>query len=67
MPVVKKAVVTYTCDRCGFSSTDPFARDGYARVSAYGGYLRTYWLCGTCTEELRTFLTPPRGNQGCLT
>jgi hypothetical protein len=66
MPITKKTVTTYICDRCGSRSEDPYAFMGNAtvRVSAgvkshngdIGGGNSEHWLCGTCLTDFLAFM-----------
>lgn len=66
MGVVKKTTTIYVCDRCGFQSENPYAREGNATMLVSAGYKSyngdigggeaSYWLCGTCLTDWQKFM-----------
>lgn len=61
MSVRTTTTTVYICDRCGFESTDEFARGAASSITeqfgmvaydgATGGATRNFWLCGRCAID----------------
>lgn len=66
MGVINTTIRTYICDRCEFSSEDPYARGGNSSLKgirstkaydgAHGGVEVSMWLCGGCTSDFLHFM-----------